>query len=163
MSEFEYEQAVKERVVDAYPTIRGMEVFPSPHMSPRSNPIIINPREFIVKDSGKRQEFAGGMMRDTQEGKIDWWRVSIGPLMRRLAVHLTKGNTKYPDTKPGVPNWTLAAGSEEYARFRASAFRHFMQWYLGDMDEDHFAATAFNMNGAEFVKERLVGAVPHDA
>ena len=111
--------------------------------------------EFVVKDSWKRQEFSGGMVRDTQEGKIDWWRVLIGPIVRRLAIHVTKGATKYPDVEPGIPNWTLAAGEEEYKRFRASACRHFVQWYEGDRDEDHAAAVVFNINGAEYVKDKL--------
>ena len=110
---------------------------------------------FQVKDSGQRQQFAGGMQRDTQDGKLDIWRVYIGPLVERLAAHLTKGATKYPDVTPGVPNWTLAAGTEEMARFKASAARHFWQWFRGDVDEDHFAATVFNMNGYEEVKRKL--------
>lgn len=113
----------------------------------------VNDTNFVVKDSGKRQIFASGMQRDTTEGKIDWWRVSVGPMLRRLAIHLTKGNTKYPDIKPGVPNWTLAQGEEELARFKQSAYRHFMQWYREEVDEDHAAAVFFNINGAEFVKE----------
>lgn len=110
---------------------------------------------FLVKDSGKRQEFDSGMMRDTQEGKIDWWRITQGPLLKRLAIHLTKGAAKYPDIAPLTPNWTLAAGNEELARFKASALRHFMQWFYDELDEDHFAATVFNMNGVETVKEKL--------
>jgi hypothetical protein len=110
---------------------------------------------FIVRDSGKRQQFEGGMMRDTQEGKLDIWRVFVGPLVERLADHLTKGAAKYPDVTPGVPNWTLAAGEEEMQRFKASAARHFWQWFRGDVDEDHFAAVAFNMNGYEALKEKL--------
>ena len=109
-------------------------------------------KRFIVKDSGKRQHFSGGMMRDVQEGKLDIWRVFVGPLVERLAAHLTKGATKYPDVTPGVPNWTLAEGQEEMARFKASAARHFWQWFNCMEDEDHFAATIFNMNGHEYVK-----------
>lgn len=109
---------------------------------------------FEVKDSGQRQEFSNGMVRDTQEGKTDWWRVAVGPMLERWAIHLTKGNVKYPDVEPGVPNWTLAAGEEEYQRFRQSAFRHFMQWFNGQMDEDHAAAVFFNICGAEFVKAK---------
>jgi hypothetical protein len=110
---------------------------------------------FVVKDSGKRQQFDSGMMRDTQEGKLDIWRVFVGPLVERLAAHVTKGATKYPDIKPGVPNWTLAAGEQELWRFKFSAARHFWQWFIGVKDEDHFAATVFNMNGHEYVKEKL--------
>ena len=111
--------------------------------------------DFVVKDSGKRHTFGGGMQRDTQEGKIDWWRTRIGPMLKRFAIHLTKGADKYPDISPGVPNWTLAAGEEELMRFRASADRHFAQWMNGDTDEDHASATYFNINGAEYMKEKL--------
>lgn len=110
---------------------------------------------FVVKDSGERQVFSGGMMRDVQTGKLDIWRVFVGPLVERLADHLTKGATKYPDVTPLVPNWTLAAGPEEMARFKASAARHFWQWFNNVSDEDHFAATVFNMNGFEETKRKL--------
>lgn len=115
-------------------------------------------KDFIVKDSGVRQEFSGGMVRDTQEGKLDIWRVFVGPLIERLAAHLTKGATKYPDVTPGVPNWTLAVGDAEMVRFKQSAARHFWQWYHNVSDEDHFAATVFNMNGFEAVKESLTNS-----
>lgn len=110
---------------------------------------------YEIKDGGKRQEFASGMVRDTTDGKINFWRILIGPMFRRWAVHLTKGAVKYPDIRPGISNWTLAAGDEELARFRDSAFRHFIQWYNGDQDEDHASAVFFNINGAEYVKEKL--------
>ena len=110
---------------------------------------------FTVKDSGTRQEFPGGMVRDTQDGKIGYWRIFQGPLAERYAVHLTKGAQKYPDVRPGVPNWTLAAGEQEYERAKQSAVRHFVQWLRGDTDEDHFAATIFNMNVAEYTKDQL--------
>ena len=110
---------------------------------------------FIVKDSGKRQIFAGGMQRDTQEGKIDWWRVRVGPMLRRWAQHVTTACTKYPDVGIMVPNWTLAADEEAMMRFKASADRHFAQWFNGDTDEDHAAAVLFNINGFEFTKEKL--------
>jgi hypothetical protein len=112
-------------------------------------------KEFTVKDSGKRQEFESGMVRDTQEDKIDFSTVLDGPLFKRIAIHLTKAKEKYPDVKPGVANWMLANGDEELTRFRKSALRHFMQWYNGDTDEDHAAAVYFNINGAEYVKGKL--------
>ena len=111
--------------------------------------------DFVVKDSGKREIFTSGMTRDTQDGKLDYWRVLIGPMVRRWAAHVTKGAIKYPDVRPGVPNWTLAEGEAELARFKASAFRHFIQWLEGDRDEDHAAAIMFNVNGAEYVKAKM--------
>jgi hypothetical protein len=111
---------------------------------------------FAIKDSGERQQFASGMVRDTQGGKTDYWRALDGPMFERWAEHLTKGAVKYPDVAPLVPNWTLAEGAEEIARFKASALRHFLQWFRGETDEDHAAAVFFNINGAEHVKARQV-------
>lgn len=113
--------------------------------------------EFRVKDSGAREKFGSGMVRDTQAGKVDYWRGFVGPMFERLCAHVTKGAVKYPDVTPGVPNWTLAAGEEEMARFKASAARHFYQWFRGDSDEDHAAATLFNINGYEFVRGKIKG------
>jgi hypothetical protein len=62
---------------------------------------------FTVKDSGERKEFSSGSLRDTTVGKLHWHRVAHGPMLRRWADHMTKGNEKYPDHKPGTPNWTL--------------------------------------------------------
>lgn len=111
--------------------------------------------EFITKDSGERVQFYSGMVRDTQTGKVDWWRVYIGPMLERYAALVTRGAEKYPDITPGIPNWTLAAGEEELQRFRASAARHFAQYMMGHTDEDHVAAVIFNLNGAEYVRAKL--------
>ena len=106
---------------------------------------------FEVKDSGARQEFAGGMVRDVTTDKVRYDLVADGPMLRRWARHLTKGATKY-----AAKNWMLASGSEEYERFRESAFRHFMEWYYGeDTSEDHAAGVYFNINGAMYVKDRM--------
>jgi hypothetical protein len=112
---------------------------------------------FEVKDSGARQEFESGMVRDTTEGKTDYTRILDGPMFDRWADHLSKGAVKYPDVAPGVANWTLANGDEDLARFKKSAMRHFRQWLRGDVDEDHAAAVYFNVNGAEYVKGRTTG------
>ena len=111
--------------------------------------------EFEIKDSGARQEFSGGMVRDTTEGKINFLSVRFGPMLRRWADHLTKGRKKYPDPSPGTPNWTLAQGVEEYLRAKESAARHFESWLAGERDEDHAAGVYFNINLAEYVLERM--------
>ena len=113
--------------------------------------------DFKVKDSGKRQQFSSGMMRDTQEDKIEYDRIMEGPMYDRWAEHLTKGAVKYPDIEPGKANWTLAEGEEEMNRFKKSAARHFRQWFRGDRDEDHAAAVYFNINGYEYVREKMNG------
>ena len=105
---------------------------------------------FQIKDSGERKEFASGMVRDVADDKINWALIADGPILRRFAQHLTSGAKKY-----AARNWMLAEGQAELDRFRESAFRHFMQWYLGDTDEDHASAVVFNINGALYCQEKL--------
>ena len=90
------------------------------------------------------------MVRDVTDGKVNYSLIADGPMFKRWAEHLTKGAVKYE-----ARNWMKAEGKVEYNRFRESAFRHFMQWYYGDIDEDHASAIYFNVNGAEYLKERI--------
>lgn len=106
--------------------------------------------KFQVKDSGERMHFASGMQRDISEGKVRYDLALDGPMFKRYAEHLTKGASKYQPR-----NWMQAEGQAELDRFRESALRHFIQWYQGEMDEDHAAAVFFNINGAEYVKEKM--------
>lgn len=108
------------------------------------------PRQFIIKDSGERTKFESGMVRDVTTDKTNVALVFDGPMFWRWAVHLSKGAVKYAKR-----NWMKANGEAELERFKESASRHFMQWYRGDVDEDHAAAVLFNINGAEYVKDRL--------
>ena len=104
---------------------------------------------FEVKDSGKRESFKGGMVRDVTEGKIDYTYILDGPMLKRWAEHMTKGAKKY-----GKRNWMKAEGQEELDRFRESAFRHMLQWMNGEVDEDHASAVFFNINGYEYLKSK---------
>lgn len=112
--------------------------------------------KFITKDSGKREEYVSGMRRDTQDGKPNFALIlaedmpyDIQPFTR-LADLMTRGADKY-----GERNWEKANSIEELNRFKASAFRHFMQWICGEDDEDHMAAVMFNLNACEYVKYRM--------
>ncbi len=105
---------------------------------------------FVIKDSGKRESFASGMVRDTSGNKIDYTLILDGPMFERWAIHLTNGAKKYAKR-----NWMKAAGQAEYERFKESALRHMIQWFRGERDEDHAAAVFFNLCGAEYVKERM--------
>jgi hypothetical protein len=87
------------------------------------------------------------MVRDVSTGKTKWHLVTCGPMLKRWAELLTRGAEKYSEN-----NWMLARGDDELKRFKESAFRHFMQWFSGETDEDHAGAVFFNINGAEFVK-----------
>lgn len=104
---------------------------------------------FAVKDSGQRQQFESGMVRDVTDGKTDYSLALDGPMFERWAAHLAKGAQKYSKR-----NWMKAAGEAEIERFKESALRHFLQWYRGEVDEDHASAVFFNINGAEYVKGR---------
>lgn len=107
------------------------------------------PKGFQTKDSGKRQEFSTGMVRDTQEDKARYDLIYL-PLLKRWAELMARGATKY-----GERNWEKAETEEELNRFKSSAFRHFMQYLDGEDDEDHAAAVLFNIGGMEMVKSKL--------
>ena len=116
--------------------------------------------DFTVKDSGKREQLAGGMVRDTEEGKADYSLIYDGPMLDRWAEHLTKGAKKYE-----ARNWMKAGTSNDVKemrrtqeRFKRSALRHMRQWLRGDRDEDHAAAVFFNLNGYEYLQECLWGS-----
>jgi len=112
---------------------------------------------FTIKDSGYREEFASGMVRDTADDKLDPSLVKDGPMYKRWVTHLTLGAKKY-----AARNWMKASGQAEYDRFRQSAQRHFDQWFDGETDEDHAAAVFFNINGAEYVRDRGPTTTSHD-
>lgn len=112
--------------------------------------------EFITKDSGTRKEYDSGMRRDAVTGKpmfdlvIPEGMPYNQTLLNRWAKLMGRGAEKY-----GNRNWELADSQEELDRFKASAFRHFMQWFSGEIDEDHAAAVMFNINAAEFLKWKV--------
>lgn len=106
--------------------------------------------EYTIKDSGVREQYESGMVRDTADDKVMWGLVYDGPMLKRWAIHLTKGAKKYAKR-----NWMKAAGEAELDRARDSAARHFAQYMAGEVDEDHAAAVIFNLNLAEYVKEKL--------
>jgi hypothetical protein len=112
--------------------------------------------EFTVKDSGQRQSYASGMVRDLQDGKarFDLLVPEDVPYDRqfltRCAMLMTNGALKY-----GVRNWEKADSDEELSRFRQSALRHMQQWATGERDEDHAAAVVFNLLAAETTKWKI--------
>lgn len=113
-------------------------------------------KEYITKDSGVREDYASGMRRDTQQDKPAFSLIMPESLpyeeqmLTRWAQLMARGAEKY-----GNRNWELANSDDELDRFKASAFRHFMQWMTGEDDEDHCAAVFFNLQAAEYVKWKL--------
>jgi len=112
--------------------------------------------KYVTKDSGKREEYASGMRRDTQENKPMFeFLIPEGVgykelLITRWAELMARGATKY-----GNRNWEKANSEEELERFKSSAFRHFIQWVSGETDEDHAVAVLFNIQAAEYVKGKM--------
>lgn len=111
---------------------------------------------FTTKDSGERKEFNSGMVRDTNKGKARFDLLVPNGIpykdqfLTRLAELMARGAEKYCDR-----NWELADSEEEMNRAKESAFRHFFQWFCGEVDEDHAMGTIFNMMVYETTKYKL--------
>lgn len=111
---------------------------------------------FKTLDSGKRKVFSTGMQRDLNTGKPMFSLINPlsmpynETLLYRWAMLMTRGAEKYNSR-----NWEKAATVEELMRFRDSAERHFRQALDGEIDEDHFAATLFNLNGMVYLMWKL--------
>jgi len=103
---------------------------------------------FETKDSGKRETYDSGMVRDVRDGKTRYDLVDR-TMLKRWAELMGRGADKYGDD-----NWRLANSDAELKRFKESAFRHFMQWLEGETDEDHAAAVFFNIAAAEYVLQK---------
>lgn len=112
--------------------------------------------QFETKDSGKRASFDSGMVRDTNEGKPRYDLIvpkgipQHANMLYRWAMLMQRGAVKYE-----ARNWEKAGGAEELDRFQESAFRHFMSWLCGDVDEDHAAGVMFNITAYETTKWKL--------
>jgi hypothetical protein len=92
-------------------------------------------KEFIVKDSGQRQNFSTGAVRDIQQGKGRFDLIPTLPI-RRLAKHFENGAVKYGDNnwQKGIP----------LARYLDSLERHVNCLKAGESTEDHLAAIMWN-------------------
>lgn len=104
-----------------------------------------------MHDSGERQEFSTGAVRDTATGKprIDL----ISPFAnRRLGEWLRLGAVKYAER-----NWEAGM---EISRCVASLHRHLAAYQAGDTDEDHMAAcmcnASFIMHYEEMIKRGVL-------
>lgn len=89
-----------------------------------------------LKDTGKRQRFATGAVRDVSVGK---GRFDLLPpyAIFRIARHFEAGAVKYGDSnwRKGIP----------LSRYLDSAERHLNKLKCGMDDEDHAAAAAWNI------------------
>jgi len=103
-----------------------------------------------VKDSGEREEFPTGSVRDTREGK---GRYDLLPTyaISRLAKHFENGAKKYGDR-----NWEKG---QNLSRYLDSALRHIFKYLGGSRDEDHLAASAWNVMAFIETQERIEAGV----
>lgn len=107
---------------------------------------------FITLDSGKREEFTTGARRDSQADKPRFDLIPVGPL-KRLADLYARGAIKYGENnyERGIP----------LRRVYASLLRHVYAWAMGNTDEDHLAAVAWNaMALMHFQDEIKAGRLP---
>lgn len=107
-----------------------------------------------VKDSGSRQEFATGSVRDNPEGR---GRYDLLPpyAIFRLARHYENGAKKYGDR-----NWEKG---QNLSRYLDSAIRHLFKYLGGSRDEDHLAAAAWNALAFIETEHRVeVGVLPKE-
>jgi len=113
-----------------------------------------------MKDSGERMTYESGMLRepDTDKPRFDLMIAEGIPydaqLLTRFAVLLAEGAKKYKDR-----NWEVANSEAEVQRMKTSAFRHFMQWYTDEDDEDHASAVLFNILAAESTSYKISQSV----
>ncbi len=91
-----------------------------------------------IQDSGNKQKFETGAVRDMQEGK---GRFDLIPpiALDRLAKHYELGAKKYnPNNfRNGIP----------ITRYLDSAQRHINKYRMGEEDEDHLTAAVWNLIG----------------
>ncbi len=105
-----------------------------------------------IKDSGKRQEFNTGSVRDTREGK---GRYDLLPTraLARVAKHFEAGALKYGDG-----NWLKG---QPLSRYMDSALRHAFAHLEGKRDEPHLDAAIWNLLALSETMERVkAGMLP---
>jgi hypothetical protein len=110
-----------------------------------------------MEDSGKRQEFNTGAVRDTAEGKSRPDLISPYAQMRK-GLWLALGAKKYAER-----NWEQGM---PISRCIASMERHIQQYKMGMTNEDHLAAIAVNaefiMHYEEMIKKGILPATLDD-
>lgn len=107
-----------------------------------------------VEDSGERQQFSTGSVRDTRKGK---GRFDLIPpyALKRLAQHYENGAVKYGDR-----NWEKG---QPLGRYLDSAIRHIEAYLDGSNVEDHLAAVAWNALACIETERRIrLGILPKD-
>lgn len=111
-------------------------------------------KEFVTKDSGQREQFESGAIRDIREGKGRFDLIS--PIaLRRLAGVYERGAKKYTER-----NWEKGM---PLTRYLDSALRHLNQFLEGDRSEDHLAQAMWNVASMIHIEEAIEkGLLPQE-
>lgn len=110
--------------------------------------------QFVTKDSGERQAWNTGSVRDAAVGKGRFDLIPSEPL-RRLAKLYERGSVKYGDR-----NWEKG---QPLMRYVDSAMRHLNCLVAGEPLEDHAVAVAWNMFGFMYTQTRIgAGLLPKE-
>jgi hypothetical protein len=121
-------------------------------MAKRRRPFEGSPQFDAVADSGERQLFSTGSVRDTHDGKGRFDLIPFYPLFR-LARHYENGAVKYGDR-----NWQKG---QPLSRYLDSAARHIWRLIDGAVEEDHAAAAAWNLFGFLWTAHKIMaGELP---
>lgn len=111
-------------------------------------------QQFVTKDSGKRQDFDTGAVRDTDENKPQYELIPFSP-HRRVAELYARGGKKYQPR-----NWEKGM---PFSRVLGSLLRHVYAWAEGERSEDHLAAVIFNSYALMYYEEQILkGLLPAD-
>lgn len=104
------------------------------------------PNSHGLKDSGSREEFSTGAMRDdgTEKGRYD---LLVTQALFRDTLHLERGASKYNDRnyEKGMP----------ISRCFDAAMRHLNKYLAGWNDEDHLAAARWNLAAIMLYEHRM--------
>lgn len=112
----------------------------------RNKDVIYSKGIFALKDSGERQQFDTGAVRDNGDGKGRFDLLSTQMLFR-LAKHYENGAKKYADRnfEQGMP----------ISRCVDAAMRHLTKYLAGWNDEDHLAAACWNIAAIMLYEHRM--------
>ena len=107
-----------------------------------------------IEDSGLRQSFNTGSVRDLRGGKGRYDLISA-VFLKRLARHYELGAEKYGDR-----NWEKG---QPVSRYLDSAMRHVVRYLDGERGEDHLTASAWNLAAAIHTLEMIRrGSLPQE-
>ena len=109
-------------------------------------------RDSGLKDSGEREHFDTGAVREPNLGRGRYDLIS--PIaLRALAIHYEKGATKYSER-----NWEKGL---PLSRHLNSALRHLQDFLDGDRSEDHLSACAWNCFCITHIQQKIkTGELP---